>query len=436
MPANETDDTEAVSAFVEIGTTGLHRAGGFITEEFLTQLAGRKAVQVYREMSDNDPIVGGILFAIDKLIRNVEWTPKSDDEELSEFIGQCMNDMSVTWPDFISEAVTMLPYGWSMFETVYKRRLGDTGDGSTSKFDDGRIGWRKFGMRSQDSLLRWDFDENGGLRGMWQTPAPDYKPRFIPIQKALLFRTTTHKGNPEGRSILRNAYRPWYFKKRIEEIEAIGIERDLAGYPLLYLDPEIMTGTTPEAKQAYAEYKEMVRNIRRDRLEGAVLPSVFDDRGNQLIKLELMSTGGARAFDTSGIIGRYQQEIAMTVLADFILLGHESVGSFALSADKTELFAVALGSWLKSMAAVFNNYAIPRLLAVNGMPLDRNTILEPGDIDELSLETITTLLTALDGMGASVFPNDELAEALFTRARLPYTPMEMRVEQDEDISFE
>jgi hypothetical protein len=34
----------------------------------------------------------------------------------------------------------------------------------------------------------------------------------------------------------------------------------------------------------------------------------------------------------------------MTVLADFVLLGHQQVGSFALSSDKTKLFSMAVGS--------------------------------------------------------------------------------------------
>jgi hypothetical protein len=55
---------------------------------------------------------------------------------------------------------------------------------------------------------------------------------FIPIEKMLLFRTTVQRNNPEGRSMLRTAYRPWRNKKRIEEIEGVGIERDLAGLPM------------------------------------------------------------------------------------------------------------------------------------------------------------------------------------------------------------
>ena len=74
----------------------------------------------------------------------------------------------------------------------------------------------------------------------------------------------------------------------------------------------------------------MVKSIRRDEYEGLVLPHGFE--------FELVSTGGARQFDTNAIINRYDTKIAMTVLADFIMLGHQKVGSFALSSDKTELF--------------------------------------------------------------------------------------------------
>jgi hypothetical protein len=106
-------------------------------------------------------------------------------------------------------------------------------DGKTrSKYTDGKIGWRKMPIRSQETLQRWVFDESGGNMGMVQLAPPKYETTFLPIEKCLLFRSTTIKNNPEGRSFLRNAYRPWFYKKRLEEIEGIGIERDLAGLPV------------------------------------------------------------------------------------------------------------------------------------------------------------------------------------------------------------
>ena len=70
-------------------------------------------------------------------------------------------------------------------------------------------------------------------------PPPSYNLYTIPIDKALLFRTKSRKDNPEGRSILRNAYRSWYFKRRIQEVEGIGIERDLAGLPVMYAPADL-----------------------------------------------------------------------------------------------------------------------------------------------------------------------------------------------------
>ena len=67
-------EVERLSPFIELGNTGLKRAAGIIDEEFLPQLRGRKAVAVYKEMSENDPLVGALLFAVDRLLRNVEWT--------------------------------------------------------------------------------------------------------------------------------------------------------------------------------------------------------------------------------------------------------------------------------------------------------------------------------------------------------------------------
>jgi hypothetical protein len=420
------ENNKKVSPVEELGLTGLKRSGGFVIEEFLTALRGDRAVKVYREMTDNDPVVGAILFAIDKLIRQVDWyvdPPKdaNEDDERTVFLKECMDDMSHSWPDFISEVVTMLPFGWSYFEIVYKKRQGPQTDGSKSNFTDGKIGWRKFAIRSQDSLLMWDFDKSGGINGMTQVAPPTHQPVFIPIEKSLLFRTSTNKGNPEGRSVLRNAYRPWYFKKRIEEIEAIGVERDLAGFPVLYMDPRYMAAdATPEMKAAYAEYQKMIRNIRRDEQEGAILPTVHDPQtGAQLIKLELVSSGGSRSFDTGGIIDRYNRNIAMTVLADFILLGSTATGSFALSADKTDLFAVALGAWLQSIAATLNTHAVPRLLKLNGMSVENMPQIKFGDIEEQPLAEVVQALSTLSGMGMPVFPNEELQERLYERMNLP-----------------
>lgn len=383
----------------EIGASGLAISGGRIRDEFHRDLRDAKAVRTYREMRDNDAIVGAVLFAIEMKLREVAWhvEPADDSNEAAraeaEFLSECLNDMSHTWEQFIAAALSFLVFGWSFFETVYKVRSGPSDDASrNSRFNDQRIGWRKQALRVQESLARWDFDENGGIQGfVQQTESGTFT---IPIEKGLLFRTTTARGNPEGRSLLRNAYRSWHFKKRIEEIEAIGIERDLAGLPVALVPPEYLDNNAPDGmKQALDAIKTILRDIRADAQTSVVFPKEIDTDTNQdRWELKLLSTGGRRQFDTDAIVARYNQQIAMTVLADFLLLGHEQVGSKALGVSKIEVFTNALTAFLDEIGSVMNDYAIPRLMKLNDVAEDLWPTLHHAEVRAPDLAEIGTFV--------------------------------------------
>lgn len=421
------DDDGVVSRkFVEIGATGLRRWGGQVDEEFLPQLRGVRAVKTFREMRENDPVVGAVVFAVDMLLRQISWRTEPYSQELEdlqaeELVKTAMDDMSHTWEDLISEILSMLVYGWSWHEIVYKRRVGDVRNPQfRSKHNDGLIGWRKMPIRSQDTLQDWIFDDDGGVQAMRQLAPPDYTQCDIPIAKSLLFRTASHKNNPEGRSILRNSYRPWYFKKRMEEIEGIGIERDLAGLPVAYIPAEMMVPSASDDDKATVEmFKKMVRNVRRDEQEGLVLPMDFDDDGNELYRFELLNSGGTRAINIDGAITRYEQRIAMTILADFILLGHEQTGSYALSVNKTGIFRTALSSWAENIAETFNRHAIPRLFDLNGWPIKNYPKIIPGEVDPPDLGELGQFIQHMTAAGMQLFPDPDLEGSIRDWAKLP-----------------
>lgn len=417
----------------EIGRVGQRRYGGIFYEEFLSELRGRKGAEVFTEMSNNDETIGAILFAIEMLVRQASWNVEpggstAKDREAAEFVKSCMDDMQQTWIDTISEILSFLTYGWSFHEIVYKRRMGRTKDNRTSsKYDDGLIGWMKLPIRSQETLYQWEYDDQDNLIGMTQMPPSDFGLITIPMNKAMLFRTRSRKDNPEGRSILRTAYRSWYFKRRIQEIEGIGIERDLAGLPVI---------TTPEGMDIWDKDDEdmnairtgleaMVKNIRRDSTEGLVLPFGYT--------FELTSTGGSRQFDTNSIIARYDTKISQTVLADFIQLGHESVGSFALSSDKTNLFSMAICAFLDIICQTFNSQGIPALIDINGDHFAGVTDyprLTHGDIEDVDLATVATFIKDMTSIGV-IIPDESLEDYVRQLGKLPKrttdtVPMEAR----------
>jgi hypothetical protein len=424
------------NARTNIGYPGLRMSGGRVGEEFLADLRGPKGMKIIREMESNDPIVGAVLFAISMLIRQCDWEVKPFDStnehmQRADAIQTMMDDMATTWSDVLSEILSMLPYGWAFLETTYKNRNGYTNgdDPLSSKYSDGFIGWQNMEIRGQDTLQEWVTNASGRIIG-WRQQDYEGRTATLPLSKGLLFRTQVHKDNPEGRSILRNAYRPWYFKKRIEEIEAIGIERDLNGVPVMTPAEgiDIWNQNDPEAVQYLDLAQTVVRNLRRDEQEGIVKPFGWT--------LELLSTSGTRAVDTTAVLGRYANSIAMTCLADFIVLGHNNrYGSKALAGNKTAMFQSSITGWGMAIADVLNRIALTKLYALNAWPMDAMAHIQPKGLMLPDLEAMSIYVKNLSAAGFKMFPNEPIEKALLQLADLPSEGVELGREAPEPKPF-
>jgi hypothetical protein len=106
-----------IDIFEVYGQTGLKSMGGEITEEFLNDLKNPKGRRMFREMAENDAIVGAFLYAIKTLVRQVNWTiePADDNDEsraVAEFVeGALFDDLDRTWTDTVSEILSFLVFG-------------------------------------------------------------------------------------------------------------------------------------------------------------------------------------------------------------------------------------------------------------------------------------------------------------------------------------
>lgn len=336
----------------------------------------------------------------------------------------CLHDMELTFADTVSEVLSFLPWGWAVFELAYKRRIGPTDAPLTdSEHEDGRIGWRRWAIRAQDSLDGWVFDERGVATAMIQVAPPRYRPVTIPLDRCLHFRASTRKNSPEGRSILRSAYLAWYNKIHIQRIEAIGIERDLAGIPVLTAPPNVLSpnaaGDDLATRQALQKIGE---NLRRDEQGYVLMPAAYDAEGHELYGIKLLTTGGARQVNTDAVIARYDARIAQSVLADFVLLGHEATGTYALATEKTRMFAQSLKGYVDGMAAEVNR-EVANLVRLNGWSHRLAPQLRAGPIEQPNLEMVQRFVVALVAAGI-VRPSPELERYLLDLANLP-APVEM-----------
>lgn len=383
--------------FKPLGVSGLRRYGPYIYEEFLPELLWPRAGRVYQEMSDNDAVIGAILYLAEMLIRGVEWRVESAsdsdaDKNAAEFLESCMHDMDSSWANTICEVLSMLTYGFSFHEIVYKIRRGpdETNPKYRSKYTDGMIGWRRIPIRAQTSMIEWEFNEEGDVTAFIQQCEPNFTRVRIPMSKGLLFRTRISKDNPEGKSLLRNAYRSWFFKKHFEEIEGIGIERDLAGFPVLTAPEGLDLWNTDDPKmvQLRADAEALVSSVRRDSEEGVLLPNGWD--------LKLLTSGSSRQIDIGATIERYDTRIAITLLSDIIMLGSGKTGSYALADTKKSLLASALQAQLSNIADVFNAQAVPVLFRMNRF-VDISDLpkIVPTRIQEPTISEVALMLRAM-----------------------------------------
>lgn len=425
--ATNNEPSNAFEPLINLGSSGLKRSGGYVLDEWDRKLQGRIGAQEYRKMRDSDGTLGGVALAFESLVRSTRWLPMAANDsrkaqKARDLLKECMNDMSHSWSDLLGEIVTMLPYGWAYFEIVYKRRRGEnaTDPKYRSSFDDNKYGWRKIALRGQESLHRWEFQEDGGIAGMWQQAAPTYATTFIPIEKSLLFRTVSNKNNPEGRSFYRNAHRSFYFKQRLEEIEAIGLERNLAGLPDMQIPPEYLdANASPAHKALLANMQDMLGKIRADEQAYIIRPSEKLPNGNDSgWKFSLVSSGSRSTNNSDTAIVRHKQEMLVSVLMELLALGENGSGSNALSNDKTTMLGAVITSILGSIADVFNRFAVPRLMRLNGVRAADYPRIEHTQVGSKDLAVFAAALNSL--VSAKLLtPDGELEEFVRDTMGLP-----------------
>lgn len=433
--------------YSQVATSGLTRYGGSVEEEFQRELQGDGGAKLYTEMATY-PVIAAVLLAFRMSTRFVTWfvEPASDgdaDKAAAEFVEQCMADMSQSWDEIVSQVFTMLQFGYSVCETVYKKRLGQNPrkyvkDPARSRFDDGRVGWRRWQFMSPKSLTvgnQWDFDEQGRVQGVRQSPPPDYVERYIPMEKALLFRTVVDWDNPEGLSLLRAMYSSWYYATNLSEVEAIGAERLGTGLPVVYLGHDT---TTEGSDSDYELAIDMVRNVRTDEQMGIVIPhpkmgsGASEDAG---MLFELISPPSRGFVDFNEIITRYEQRMTMSALTQFIFLGMAKVGTEALAGEVIDFYQTAVSAWADAVAGIANRFAIPRLIALNPFDLEALPQLKHTEFSVPDLESISSYINNL--VGAQVLlPYPELEAHLIQLAGLPEKPAELRKPEPEVVHDE
>jgi hypothetical protein len=442
------------SNLITLGLPSLRNRGGRIDEERRDRLRGKRKFVVYREMGDSDSTCGGFLNAVQVFLgkvqgrvkaREVDGVQSPEAEAIAQRFEGAFADMEDTPSEMRAEIVKFACRdGSAPMERTYKICRGDTvkdAEGRpdpmfASDFNDGLIAWRSWSIRPLESVDRWLYDAEKRLRGMVQIADEDYRSREIPIEKLLLFRFRGSKRNPEGDSMFSIAERDYYFKRNFEEYEAIGMERDLAGLPVVEVPADVLhPGASAEKRATFESMRDLATLVRRDALEGVVIPAETASDGKPTgFKFRLMTSGGSRAVNMGDVIKRLRGQISVALGAAFMYAGMDGVGARSLDESKQDVFRLVGASILQAMKEVFD-VAICDMARLNNIPQPLWPEYEFDAIDEVSLAEFTTFITGMLAQGGLTY-DDELEAEIRAKAGLPARQRDGVVTADTDTGLD
>lgn len=440
--AKPTATLDGMNYLVTLGSTGLNTIAGTVNERDMAQLDGVRGVKVYTEMVRNSPIIGAFNLVLIYLSQQCDWeieaaSDSPEDIEAQQFLTENLDDMDHTWRDFISEVLSMANYGWSAHEICFKVRGGFSDDPLyNSRFDDNRIGLAGLPIRSQDTLLSFNFykdprtgrtdtDRITGMRQYLDNGAVT----TIARSKLALFRTMSYKNNPLGRSLLRHAYSSYARSERLKDYEALSIQRDTVGMPMLRVPSKMLQATaSPNEKATVAKLQAAMQDLWNANIKFITLPSDTDDKGNRAIDMDLVGSPGDKQHPIRETIREYDMDIARALLFDILYLGSGSVGSFALASSKTTLLATLIGGLLDGVCETFNRDVVPLLMRLNGFGVKSTPRLKRGDIEIPDLNELANYISSMAAVGALTLPDPAIEAKVRKLGNLP--PLKANMNED------
>jgi hypothetical protein len=308
-------------------------------DDYNVELQGQQGADIYRAMRLSDPLIGAFFRTVKSIIANTEFYIESD-EPSTLWDGTGLNN-------FISNIFdAAATYGTAYIEIVVQK--------------DRHAGlWKPVPVVIPNhTIMQYHRDELGNLTGITQSTA--YGIVEVPREKLILVSLDgTSEGT--GYSVLRNCYRSWYYYTNLESLQAVLIERDAVGLPLITVPPRYLTGeATASEQEAVESILQQAADFKADESSYIVLPAAeYTDAVGRVQKtgwsFEPIRSGGSRSLNIDSAIASHKKDLTVSLLSEFLMLGGGG-GSYALSETQSSLFLTVLNGFIKSIVAQLNVY--------------------------------------------------------------------------------
>ncbi len=316
----------------------------------------QQMLRTFKEMEDGDATFDISLRAIKTPIMGSTFFMQPFDQkqinvDIAEFCEyNIFEGTSKPFVMVLDDILRMFNDGYSVIEQVWEaREWAPRRTGSNRKT---YTMLKKLASRPVLTIKEIDYDDSGGPIAVIQNAIRSQgktEDVSIPIDKCLIFTFGGLGGDLTGKPIGRTAYQPWYFKKELYKIDAIGHERNHLGVPVWNLP------TGYNEKDVEAAWTS-VTNLRTNEKTGAVEPPGFTFRFEEV--------KGQRT-DIIPSIEHHDSKILLNVMAQFLMLGLTGGGGRATAGSQVDMFQKSVKYFAEYICGVFNLYCIPKLVGYN-----------------------------------------------------------------------
>jgi hypothetical protein len=163
--------------------------------------------------------------------------------EIQEFVFDNFftgSGMTTPWLKFLEQKATNYENGFSTFEPVFENREWSPSKSNPTANRKVYTMLKGLEFRPAETISQFVYDDNGHLLGVVHNAMNgngQMHEVVLSMGKMVIFTFDQTGGDPRGNSILRSAYRHWYYKDYMYKIDAIQKERHGIGIPDILLGP-------------------------------------------------------------------------------------------------------------------------------------------------------------------------------------------------------
>lgn len=437
-PVQLTPTTSQMEA--EHGVAGTQVFGGTIAgEEYNPDLQGQKGMEAFDKMRRSDAQVRASLQAMKLPLLSAVWEaqpPKGGDavdDAIADFVHNTLFDddaMQDSWHFVLRHILLQLDFGFSALEKVW--RVDDKGN----------YRLKRLAPRLPRTFRFWHLTRSGEIVRAWQwapeikddrqqtrqqradaarlpssqpmPPSVSYRYIAIPGDRLCVFTLDREGDNVEGISMLRSAYKHYWYKDLIYHLDGVRLDRYGVGIPTAELQPEHSL-----TEEEIDELESVLENLRANERVFLIAPVG--------VKYRILGpeAGGGASVSAAPIIEHHNTMIARNILAGFLTMGTDPHGTLGFGSRLADLFVSSLYGIASGIAGDLKRSVVKPLCDLNFDMTNRQyPSVVVRDLESADVERLISVLA--QGAGATILtPDDGLEQDVRESLRVSPLPDEL-----------